>query len=109
MTIALLNLVGLAIEILGVVILMFVDSAERKVGDAQERRDNAHRVTLQNPEHNISRRYLDGREGQEDERIASSYNFRLGSKRIRLALMFLGAGMSLQLVAAVIQLCASNA
>ena len=109
MTAGLLNLAGLTIEIFGVAILMFVDSAERKVGDAQERRHSAHQVTLQNPDHNIARRYLDGREGKEDERLARSYSFRLGSKRTRLALVLLGAGMLLQLVATAIQLCASNA
>jgi hypothetical protein len=109
MNIALLNLAGLAIEIVGVAILMNVDSTERNVLDAQVRRDSAHRVSLQNADHNISRRYLDGPQGQEDERTVSSYDPRLGSKRIRLALKFLVGGMLLQLVAALVQASASNA
>ena len=109
MTTALLNLVGLAIEIAGVGILMSVDSAERNVLDSQERRKSAHLVTLQNPDHQISRRYLDGREGQEDERAVSSYDPRVGSKRFRLALKFLVGGMSLQFAAAIIQVWGSNA
>jgi hypothetical protein len=109
MTTALLNLVGLAIEIVGVIILSCVDHKERNVLDAKERHKSAHYVTLQNADHQISRRYLDGRKGQEDERTFSSYDPRVGSRRIRLALIFLGVGMFLQFVAALFQACASNA
>ena len=109
MTIATLNLLGLSIEIIGVIILLTVDSAERKVIDAQARRKGAHMVSLQNEDHNISRRYLDGREGQEDERIVNSYNPRNGSKKIRLSLKFLVVGMLLQFVAALLQVFGSNA
>ena len=109
MTIATLNLLGLSVEIIGVIILMTVDSAERRVIDAQARRKGAHLVTVQNQDHNISRRYLDGRQGQEDERTVNSYDPRGGSKKIRLALKFLVVGMILQFAAALVQAYGSNA
>jgi hypothetical protein len=109
MSIAFLNLAGLAIEIIGVIILSYVDHEERNVLDARERHKSAHYVTLENPDHQMSRRYLDGRQGQEDERAFSSYEPRIGSRKIRLALGFLGVGMLLQFLAALIQACASNA
>lgn len=109
MTIALLNLAGLAIEIIGVVVLVSIDRAERKVLEAQTRLDKAHTAYLHNSNNELAQHYLARRNNPNDRRVVDSYDPRNNSHKFRLALKCLGFGMFLQFIAALVPVVSGNA
>jgi hypothetical protein len=108
-TIALLNLAGLAIEIVGVIILVSIDRVERNVLEAQTRLEKAHMAYLHNSDNELTQHYLARRNNPNDRQVVDSYDPRDNSHNFRLALKCLGFGMFLQFVAALVPVISGNA
>ena len=108
-TIALANVIGLAVELAGVVLLVRIDARERAVLEAQTSLQKAHYAYLQNMNSDADGHYQRRSNRPEDRRVVDSYDPRSSRSSFRAALWLLCTGMIIQLGAAIATLAGGAA